>query len=198
MRLSLIPISLALLALGACDSVTKLAQRQAPAAAPACRPVDTAPACPGMAAEAPKAATAVAEIAPYPAGPYVAVERPVARRVFHRVVAHRQRAQALTEVRQYAYAREETLAGGPRPAPPYDGQVEVPERRAYARIESESRYSETAHYSEESRAYASSGSAYGGGYVQAARTDCACGPVPAAGRDRNGFLTWPGKPAARP
>lgn len=196
MRLSLIPISLALLALGACDSVTKLAQGQAPAAAPACRPAETAPACPGMAAEAPKTATAVAEIAPYPAGPYVAVERPVARRVFHRAVAHRQHAQALTEVRQYAYAREETLAGGPRPAPPYDGQVEVPERRAYARIESESRYSETARYSEESRAYGAS--AYGGGYVQTARTDCACGPVPAAGRDHNGFLTWPGKPAARP
>ncbi|MCI3134063.1 hypothetical protein [Phenylobacterium aquaticum] len=124
------------------------------------------------------------------------VERPAPRRVFHRVVAHRQ--HAIAEVRQYAYAHEEGFAGGPRPAPPYDGQVEAPERRAYARIESESRYSETERYSEESRAYGASGSAYGGGYVQTARAVCACGPVPAAGRDRNGFLTWPGKPAARP
>lgn len=194
MRHSLIPISLALLALGGCDSVTKLAQRQVPAAAPACRPAEVAPACPSMAPAAPAPATAVAEIAPYPAGPQVVVEHPPARRIFHRVVAHRQRAQAITQVRRYAYASHDEFAGGP---PPYDGQVEVPERRVYARVEADSRYSESERYSERvSQTYAASGGGYA--YAQGASVDCGCEAGPAAGRDHNGFLTWPGKSAARP
>ncbi|WP_304165179.1 hypothetical protein [Phenylobacterium aquaticum] len=213
MRLSLIPLTAALLALGACDSVTRLAGLQAPPAAPACHPApaapQAAPACPTMSPEAPAPATATAVIEPYPAGPYVTVERTATRRVYHRVVAHRQQAQAITQVRRYVYARVEQFAGGPRPAPPYDGQVDVPERHAYARVDTETRYSESARYTlSEEHGYAAQGGGYqssgyamqggGYGYGHAAGADCGCGPQPAAGRDRNGFLTWPGKSAARP
>jgi hypothetical protein len=53
-------------------------------------------------------------------------------------------------------------------------------------------------YQQRSHGY-QSGSAYHSGatYHQGGGADCNCGGAPAAGRDRDGYLTWPGKTESR-
>ena len=211
MRLrSLIP-ALAFLALAACDSTGALKIAQAPAAKPTdccCKPVTTAATCPPAAAPTPIAAQPTA-MAPEP-------ERPVYRPAVHhqaarpavRRVAHVQRDQVQREygeVREYAYAQQRSYAATPAPA--YDDYVEVPDRRIHGRVMSvEARETSSEYYSEQSEAYGSGGRRYAGGYEErggyahrGGGRDCGgCGPREAAGRDRNGFLTWPGKVPARP
>lgn len=211
MRLrSLIP-ALAFLALAACDSTGALKIAQAPAAKPAdccCKPVTTAATCPPAAAPTPVAAQPTV-MAPEPQRPVYrpAVHHQAARPVVRRV-AHVQRDQVQREygeVREYAYAQQRSYAAIPAPA--YDDYVEVPDRRIHGRVMSvEAQETSSEYYSEQSEAYSSSGRRYAGGYEErggyehrGGGRDCGgCGPREAAGRDRNGFLTWPGKVPARP
>jgi hypothetical protein len=131
--------------------------------------------------------------------------------------ARRHVVRAVARAESHGHVRREAtvIAGGPPPAPPYDGQVYVPEPRAYARVDEQE--TRTEHYAErqESYGYTQGGYVQGGyvqggyaqggyvqgGYVQAGPprgAPCPCRPQPAAGRDRDGFLTWPGKLAQRP
>lgn len=212
---SLVP-ALAFLALAACDSTGALKIAQAPAAQPAdccCKPVTTAATCPPAAAPTPIAAQPTV-MAPEP-------ERVVHRPTAHRPAAHHQAARPAVrrvahvqrdqveresgEVREYAYAQQRSYAAPPAPA--YDDYVEVPDRRIQGRVMSvEARETSSERYSEHSEAYGSGSRRYAGGYEDRGGYDSrgdgrgcnTCGPREAAGRDRNGFLTWPGKVPARP
>ena len=209
MRLrSFIP-ALAVLALAACDSTGALRIAQAPAAKPAdtccCKAATDAPACPPAAVQTPAAAPPTA-MAPEP-------ERPAYRPAVHRQSVHRQAPHRVAhlrrdddrreygEVREYAYAQQRSYEA----APAYDGYADVSDRRIQGRVVSvEARESSRERYSEQSegygRRYAGGYEAYGGyGYGgRGGSRGCDCAPREAAGRDRNGFLTWPGKVPARP
>lgn len=189
MRLSLIlTTAVAAVALSGCDQMPRIALVY-PDKAPSCAQ-PAKPACPVTQATATPAVEVPA--AKIPAEPVMAPE-PVVRKVVARAAMH----HAAQAERRERWSSE-TYAGGPAPAPPYDGQVVVPEPHAYARVERQ----ETEHYAErqESYGYSSGGYASGGygpvGPPQA--VPCPCGPQLAAGRDRDGFLTWPGKLAQRP
>lgn len=198
MRLRTLLPALAFLALAACDSKGLLQTAQAPAKPQACCCQAAATACPPAAAPTPAVVQPPAmtpERAVYvPPAPPKAVRRHAVRRVAHAV--HREGGYA--EVREYAYA------GGRPPAPAYDGYVEVPERhiRGYSEsVETQETYRER--YSEQSENSSSRYAERGGyearaGYDARGGRDCDCGPREAAGRDRYGFLTWPGKVPARP
>lgn len=215
MRLrSLVP-ALAFLALAACDSTGALKIAQAPAAKPAdccCKPVTTAATCPPTAAPTPIAAQPTAmtpepeRVIHRPAAPHRAA-RPAVRRVAY--ARHGQVEREYGEVREYAYAQQQRSYA----APAYDGYVDVPDRRIQGRVVSvEEQETSSERYSEQSEAYSSGSRRYAGGYEQRGGYDerggydsrgegrgCGgCAPREAAGRDRNGFLTWPGKVPARP
>lgn len=210
MRLcSLIP-ALAFLALTACDSTGALKIAQAPAAPS----VDCCCKAPAVAASCPPAATPVAAqptaMTPEPERVVYrpAPRQPAVRRDTVRRMAHVQRDDGQGQygpVREYAYAEERSYAAAPAPA--YDGYVEVSDRRGQGQVvRVEDQGSET--YSEQSEGYSSGSRRYAGGYEerggyehrggQRGGRGCDCGPREAAGRDRNGFLTWPGKVPARP
>lgn len=212
MRLRSLMPALAVLALAACDSTGALRIAQAPAAKPAdcCCKAATAPAaCPPAGAPTPIAAQPSA-MTPEP-------ERPVYRPVVHRQpVAHRPAARRVAhvqrdygEVREYAYAQQRSYEAVPASA--YDGYVDVPDRRIQGRVVSiEERETSSERYSEQSEGYSSGSRRYAGGYEarggyeergydgRGGRGCGGCAPREAAGRDRNGFLTWPGKVPARP
>ena len=216
MRLSLIlTAAVTALVLSGCDQLPRIAvippekagDRQCvPAAKPACPTTTTQASGPAIPA------------AKIPSEPVMEPEAP------RRHLAHTQ-ARVQAKARTYATAavrshREvRTYAGGPAPAPAYDGQVYVPPPRAYARVEEQE--TRTEHYAQHQEAYGYTSGGYGqgyaqggyaqGGYVQGGYASngyaqpgyvrgapCPCGPQPAAGRDRDGFLTWPGKLAQRP
>lgn len=203
MRLSLIlTAALTAVVLSGCDQLPRIALLP-PKSGDCCQCATTAKsACPAATAAAPAAVPA----AKIPAEPVMEAEAapatPAPRR--HLVRAHTQaRVHTRTEAQTLAYA------GGPAPAPAFDGQVYVPEAHAYARVDAQE--TRTEHYSErqESYGYVQGGHAQSGyvqngyaqgGYAQGGppRGPCPCGPTPAAGRDRDGFLTWPGKLAQRP
>ena len=215
MRLRSLMPALAFFALAACDSTGALKIAQAPAAKPAdccCKPATTAAACPPAAAPTPIAAQPTA-MAPEPERPayrpavHRQAARPAVRRVAH--VPRDQIQREYGEVREYAYAQQRSYAAPAAPA--YDDYVEVPDRRLHGRVMSvEARETSSEHYSEQyseqSEAYSSGGRRYAGGYEERGGYDSrgggrgcgGCGPREAAGRDRNGFLTWPGKVPARP
>ncbi len=205
MRLSLIlTATLTALVLSGCDQLPRIAVLP-PKSGDCCQCATTGKsACPTATAAAPAAVPA----AKIPAEPVMEAEAPAApvqRR--HVVRAH---SQAKVQVRRQTLA----YAGGPAPAPAYDGQVYVPETHAYARVDEQE--TRTERYSERQESYgyvqgghaqssyAQNGYAQNGyaqnGYAQGGppRGPCPCGPTPAAGRDRDGFLTWPGKLAQRP
>ena len=216
MRLrSLIP-ALAFFGLAACDSTGALKIALAPAAKPAdccCKPAPTAATCPPAAAPTPIAAQPTA-MASEPERPVYrpAVHRQAARPTVRRVAsvqrAQIERAQVerhYGEVREYAYAQQRSYAVPSAPA--YDDYVEVPDRRIHGGVMSvDERETSGEYYSEQSEAYSSGGRRYAAGYEQRGGydsrgdgRDCGgCAPREAAGRDRNGFLTWPGKVPARP
>ena len=217
MRLSLIlTAALAAVALSGCDQLPRLAL--VPPGKAACCQCAAKPACPETAQAAAPQPVPAAKI---PAAPVMAPEATVERVVVRHKTRHAVERRA--HVRRETWS--ETYAGGPPPAPAYDGQVVVPDRRAYARIDEQEtrteRYSEHQEaYGYSSGGYAQGGYAQGGyaqggyaqgGYAQGGYAQgygpppayprgCpgACGPQPAAGRDRDGFLTWPGKLAQRP
>ncbi|MFD1191093.1 hypothetical protein [Phenylobacterium conjunctum] len=210
MRLSLIlTAALTALVLSGCDQLPRIAVLP-PKSGDCCQCATPAKsACPTTTAAAPAAVPA----AKIPAEPVMEAEAPTApvqRR--HVVRAH---SQAQVQVRRQTL----TYAGGPAPAPAYDGQVYVPETHAYARVDAQETRTERYSERQESYGYVQGGHAQGayvengyaqggyvqGGYVQSGyaqggppRGPCPCGPTPAAGRDRDGFLTWPGKLAQRP
>lgn len=183
MRLPLIAVILAL-PLAACDEMSKFVLVQKDAKACCCA---VEQACKPAVAEAPAPVAAPVQTAAAEPEPVV---RAAPRRIFHRAVHRR----GLQEHAVVEYAYKEELAGGPRPAPPYDAQIEVPATHAYARVDREERYEERYASREESYGY----EARQGGYVSGGADGCsACVPRPAAGRDRQGYLTWPGKVASR-
>lgn len=207
MRLrSLIPV-LAFLALAACDSTGALKIAQAPAAKPAdccCKAV--AVSCPPAAtpiAAQPAAMTPEPQRVVYRPAPH---RQPAVRRETVRRVAHVQRDYGQREqVREYAYAQQRSYQA----APAYDGYVDVPDRQVQGQVVIvEDQGSES--YSQQSEGYSSGSRRYAGGYEErggyeqrggqrgGGRGCNTCGPREAAGRDRNGFLTWPGKVPARP
>ena len=222
MRLrSLIPV-LTVLATAGCDSTGALKLAQAPAPKPAdccCKPAATPATCPPVAAPTP--------IAAQPAAMTPELEQPAYRPAVHRQTAssaarrvtHVQRRPTARhverdygevgeygEARAYGYAQQRAYAAAP--APEYDGYIDVPDRRIEGRVEDRETFSER--YSEQSEGYG--GRRYAGGYehhgghrarggydIGGGERDCGdCAPREAAGRDRNGFLTWPGKVPARP
>lgn len=219
MRLRSLFPALAFLALAACDSTGALKVAQAPAAKPAdccCTPAATPASCPPAAAPTPIAAQPTA-MAPEPEQPayrpavHRQAARPAARRVAH--IQHRPAERDVErdygEVREYGYAQQRSYAAVP--APEYDSYVDVPDRRIQGRVVSiEDRETFSERYSEQSES--SGGRRYAGGYEhhggyqerggygsRGGRRGCGgCAPREAAGRDRNGFLTWPGKVPARP
>ncbi|WP_340644501.1 hypothetical protein [Phenylobacterium sp.] len=211
MRLpSLIP-ALAVLALAACDSTGALKIAQAPAAKPAdccCKPVTTTASCPPVDAPTPVAAQPAAmtpepeRVVHRPAAPHRPA-RPAARRMAPVQRDHVQREYA--EVRQYGAAQQRTYVAAPEPV--YETYVEVPDLRGQVRVvsaEAHETYGER--YAEQSEGYGSGDHRYAGGYEArggyeqrgGGRGCGGCAPREAAGRDRNGFLTWPGKVPARP
>lgn len=219
MRLrSLIP-PLAFLALAACDSTGALRIAQAPVAKPAdccCKPAATPASCPPAAAPTPIADQPTA-MTPEPKQPayrpavHRQAARPAARRVtqVQRPDAERAVERDYGEVREYAYAQQRSYAAAP--APEYDGYVDVQDRRIQGRVVSvEDRETFSERYSEQSES--SGGRRYAGGYEHhggyqerggydsrgGGRGCGGCAPRESAGRDRNGFLTWPGKVPARP
>ena len=211
MRLRLLIPALAFLALAACDSTGALRIAQAPAAKPVdccCKAATTAASCPPADAALPIAAQPTA-MTPEPEQPvyrpavHHAPARPAVRRVAHVQRDHVQREYG--EVREYAYTQQRSYEAAPAPA--YDGYVEVPDRRIQGHVVSvEDRETASERYSEQSEGYSSDSRRYAGGYEQRGGYDgrgvgrgCGgCAPRQAAGRDRNGFLTWPGKVPARP
>lgn len=196
MRLRTLLPALAFLALAACDSKGLLQTAQTPAKPQTCCCQAAAAACPPAATPTPAVAQApvmTPEPAVYvPPAPRKAIRRHAVRRVAHAAYGE----GGYAEVREYAYA------GGRVPAPAYDGYVEVPDRRVQGYSESveetyRERYSERSERS--SDRYAERGGYESrGGYDARSGRDCDCGPREAAGRDRYGFLTWPGKVPARP
>ena len=209
MRLrSLIP-ALAFLALAACDSTGALKIAQAPAAKTAdccCKAPSVATSCPPPAtpiAAQPTAMTPEPERVVYRTAP----SQPAVRRETVRRVAHVQRDYGQREqIREYAYAQQRSYEA----APAYDGYADVPDRRVQGQVvivEDQGAQS----YSQQSESYSSGARRYAGGYEERGGYEqrggydrrsggrgCDCGPREAAGRDRNGFLTWPGKVPARP
>ena len=174
MRLAFIPPIFAVLALAACDSNGALitAKASAPAAAPAARCAPALPACAPAATPTP---TTPPVMAPEPA-----VHRPAPRKA-PRHVKHQRHEPGYTRVGHQEYARA--------PASEYEGYVYVPHGGgSNAGYQAETVYEEA--YSE--------GSAGHGGYEVHRGCGGGCAPREAAGRDRNGYLTWPGKVPANP
>ncbi len=198
MRLTPLIPALAFLMLGACDSngALKIALAPtAPVAANCC--CATNPAVAACPTTPPPAAAAPAAAPPPAMAPEPAAYRPAAHRVRARQVAHRE-GHYRDEGHQQAYA------GGYVAVPARDEYVEIPASQIYGQgqvVELREVYQEA--YSERAQGYGEevvyeSPDAYARHHDRSRGCDRGCAPAEAAGRDRYGFLTWPGKVPARP